>query len=81
MSHDENGEAPGETTALLANGHSQQRPPTQAPEGWKHFFLNSRSTPGTESDSRVVRYSASTWHVTKVTLLSSEVPALAPRAG
>ena len=79
MSHHEDGDAPGETTALLANGRGRERSHTEAPEGWKHFFFNSRSTPGTESPNRLVRYSASTWHVTKVTLLSSESPAAVRR--
>ncbi|SPO04939.1 related to calcium/proton exchanger [Cephalotrichum gorgonifer] len=64
--------APGETTALLPNGHSGTN---ARPDGfdWKHFFLHRRSTPGTESSNWAIRYSASTWHVTKVTLLSNYV--------
>lgn len=72
MSHHEDGVAPGETTSLLANGNGQQSSRAEAPEGWRHFFFNRRKTPGTQSENRMVRYSASTWHVTKVTLLSSE---------
>jgi Ca2+:H+ antiporter len=36
-----------------------------------HFLTNSRYTPGTDSDNVAVRAAAYTWHVTKVTLLSS----------
>lgn len=39
-----------------------------------HFFVNSRYTPGTDHSSIVVRSAAYTWHVTKVTLLSSALP-------
>lgn len=36
-----------------------------------HFLTNSKYTPGTDSDNFAVRAAAYTWHVTKVTLLSS----------
>lgn len=75
MSRYSEGDAPGERTALLSNGHDQDGGHSNG-RGvpWKHFFLNSRSTPGTDHSSALVRYSASTWHITKVTLLSSESP-------
>ncbi|KAL2112609.1 hypothetical protein VUR80DRAFT_7034 [Thermomyces stellatus] len=73
MSHYEEEGRPGETTALLANGRAGEGSYTEGPVDWKRFFFNSRSTPGTESPNRLVRYSASTWHVTKVTLLSNYV--------
>lgn len=66
---------PSERTALLngnindwGNGHSGS-----GSSHWKNFFLNRRTTPGTESPNPLVRYSASTWHITKVTLMSSYV--------
>lgn len=40
--------------------------------GLYSFFLDHKHTPGIDSDSFFVRGSAYTWHVTKVTLLSSE---------
>lgn len=79
MSHYEEEGRPGETTALLANGRAGEGSYTEGPVDWKRFFFNSRSTPGTESPNRLVRYSASTWHVTKVTLLSSEFSPAARR--
>jgi Ca2+:H+ antiporter len=68
-------DTPGETTSLLANGHHHGRWPNGSANssGWKHFFLNRRSTPGTESPNPLVRYTASTWHITKVTLMSNYV--------
>lgn len=36
------------------------------------FFFDSKHTPGNDSDNFVVRSLAYTWHVTKVTLLSSK---------
>lgn len=70
------GDAPSETTGLLNGRGGGAGSNDGGPVDWKHFFLNSRSTPGTDHANHVVRYSASTWHVTKVTLLSSE---FAPR--
>ena len=36
------------------------------------FLFNSEHTPGKDSDNVAVRWSAQSWHVTKVTLMSSE---------
>ncbi|KEZ40336.1 hypothetical protein SAPIO_CDS8178 [Scedosporium apiospermum] len=73
MSNHSDEDLPGETTGLL-NGHHNEWPNGHSPSGgWKHFFFNRRSTPGTESPNRLVRYSASTWHITKVTLMSNYV--------
>ncbi|KAF7552816.1 hypothetical protein G7046_g7294 [Stylonectria norvegica] len=38
-----------------------------------HFLFNSKSTPGLDSDNRVVSSLAYVWHITKVTLLSNYV--------
>ena len=66
---DASGDAPTETTGLLNGGRANGG---DGPIDWKHFFFHSRSTPGTDHPNHVVRYTASTWHVTKVTLLSSK---------
>lgn len=65
------GDAPSETTGLL-NGRGRANGADDGPIDWKRFFFHSRNTPGTDHPNHIVRYSASTWHVTKVTLLSSE---------
>lgn len=46
-----------------ANGHSRNKT--------VQFFFDTERTPGSDSDNVFVKYSAYTWHVTKVTLLSS----------
>ena len=40
--------------------------------GTVHFLFNSKHTPGVNSDNIVVKSLAYTWHITKVTLLSSK---------
>ena len=70
--YEEEGGVPGETTSLLPNGRDRNNRSGGGNAGWKRFFFNARATPGTEHPNVLVRYSASTWHVTKVTLLSSE---------
>ncbi|KAM0276376.1 hypothetical protein ACHAQH_006824 [Verticillium albo-atrum] len=47
------------------NGHSRNKT--------VQFFFDSNRTPGSDSDNVFVKYSAYTWHVTKVTLLSNYV--------
>ncbi|KAF3359711.1 Pectate lyase B [Verticillium dahliae VDG1] len=48
-----------------ANGHSRNKT--------VQFFFDTERTPGSDSDNVFVKYSAYTWHVTKVTLLSNYV--------
>lgn len=60
----------GEGSNNTAGGATRHRRPTSG-SNLKHFFTNARWTPGTEHDNLVVRSAAYTWHVTKVTLLSS----------
>lgn len=40
------------------------------------FFLNTRYTPGIDSDKLWVKVPAHIWHITKATLLSSRLPLL-----
>ncbi|KAF7904304.1 hypothetical protein EAF00_001638 [Botryotinia globosa] len=62
-----------ETSRLLGvNGHAGDRRKSSVHE----FFLSKRHTPGTDSDNVMVSYSASAWHVGKVTLYSSYVNVL-----
>lgn len=42
----------------------------------KKFFLNGTDTPGLDSDRRVVKWAAWSWHTVKVTLMSSYVNVL-----
>jgi hypothetical protein len=77
---------PNETSPLLANGDRDTRRPRSRqrasgpghaahdarPAGWKQFFFDGRRTPGRNNDNRALRWGASAWHVTKVTLLSSK---------
>ncbi|OAA78954.1 Calcium/proton exchanger [Akanthomyces lecanii RCEF 1005] len=62
----------GEGSNNTAGGAARHRRPTSG-SNLKHFFTNARWTPGTEHDNLVVRSTAYTWHVTKVTLLSNYV--------
>jgi Ca2+:H+ antiporter len=39
----------------------------------RDFFLNYHHTPGRDSNNPLIRYPASTWHITKVTLMSNYV--------
>lgn len=65
---------PGERTSLLNGNHNDwTNGSASGSSAWKQFFLSRRTTPGTESPNPLVRYSASTWHITKVTILSSYV--------
>ncbi|ATY59405.1 calcium ion transporter Vcx1, putative [Cordyceps militaris CM01] len=67
-----NGEGGSNAGAGAATGRGRHHRPTGG-SNLKHFLLNHRYTPGTEHDSIVVRSAAYTWHVAKVTLLSSYV--------
>mgnify|MGYP000722300917 CR=1 FL=1 len=49
------------------NGHVVQQPRSDV----YAFFLDYHHTPGRDSDSLPIRSLAYTWHITKVTLLSS----------
>lgn len=61
-----------ERAPLLTNGDGANR--DNAPKSTLHeLFLNHRHTPGTESENILVRVSANTFHITKITLLSSYV--------
>ncbi|KAM0144801.1 hypothetical protein ACHAP3_000834 [Botrytis cinerea] len=57
---------------LGVNGHAGDRRKSSVHD----FFLSKRHTPGTDSDNAIVSYSASAWHVGKVTLYSSYVNVL-----
>lgn len=64
--------APNVRTSLLprrTNGSTRLPPPNTL----KTFFLDTRHTPGTDSDKLAVRYAANVWHIAKLTLLSNYV--------
>lgn len=65
-----NGNGEGSNTTTSANGGHRHHQPTSG-SNLKHFLLNKHYTPGTEHHSLAVRSAAYTWHVTKVTILSS----------
>lgn len=58
-----NGERSNTSRSATAHHHSGSRT--------LHFLTNSRYTPGTDHDNIAVRSMCYTWHVAKVTLLSS----------
>jgi hypothetical protein len=74
---------PTEVSPLLAaaNGVSDRRPTAQtnhattdaSQAGWKQFLLDSQRTPGRDNENIAVRWGATVWHITKVTLLSSKL--------
>lgn len=51
----------------IIGGHHPERSPVF------QFFFDAKHTPGNDSDKFVIRSLAYTWHVTKVTLLSSKL--------
>lgn len=53
------------------NGGDENHYPTQSSDTMV-FLFNTEHTPGKDSENVAVRALAHTWHVTKVTLLSSE---------
>jgi Ca2+:H+ antiporter len=57
------------SSAQASNGNHIQHSPRS---GVMTFFFDHKHTPGNDSNSTLVRSAAYTWHVTKVTLLSSE---------
>jgi Ca2+:H+ antiporter len=69
--------------APLLNGDSDTPGPSTHSTGLSHltdssessgtlvFLFNSKRTPGRDSDNLAIRSLAYTWHVTKVTILSS----------
>jgi Ca2+:H+ antiporter len=62
-----------ESSSLLgANGHGNNRRKSSVQE----FFLSRKHTPGMDSNRAIVSYSASAWHVGKVTLYSNYVNVL-----
>ncbi|PQE16913.1 Calcium proton exchanger protein [Rutstroemia sp. NJR-2017a BBW] len=63
--------AANEHTGLLGNGHANGRKASV-----QEFFFSRRTTPGMDSDNVITRYSASAWHVGKVTLYSNYVNVL-----
>ncbi|PQE33902.1 Calcium proton exchanger protein [Rutstroemia sp. NJR-2017a WRK4] len=63
--------AVNEHTGLLGNGHANGRKASV-----QEFFFSRRTTPGMDSDNVITRYSASAWHVGKVTLYSNYVNVL-----
>ncbi|KAF7874950.1 hypothetical protein EAF04_002124 [Stromatinia cepivora] len=64
------------SSLLGANGHGNGNGNDRRKSSVHDFFLSRKHTPGTDSDSAIVSYSASTWHVGKVTLYSSYVNVL-----
>jgi Ca2+:H+ antiporter len=78
-------EEPDEQTPLIANGSASQSG-HGAGDGAGHgnghgftngsatreFFFNKRKTPGLHDPNPFVKYPSHVWHITKVTLLSSE---------
>lgn len=62
-----------ESSSLLgANGHGDGRRKSSVQE----FFLSRKHTPGMDSDRAAISYSATAWHVGKITLYSSYVNVL-----
>ncbi|KAH6618080.1 Sodium/calcium exchanger protein-domain-containing protein [Chaetomium sp. MPI-SDFR-AT-0129] len=59
----------GEREPLLGGQGSSILHPE--PGFWRHVFINTRSSPGTDNPNPFIRYPAHLWNVTKVTLLSS----------
>jgi Ca2+:H+ antiporter len=75
----------GATSAAAGSGDHGDHDPSSngngsAADGFspREFFLSRRKTPGLDSPNWMVKVSSHIWHVTKVTLLSSEFPRLAP---
>ncbi|KAM3075527.1 Vacuolar calcium ion transporter [Clarireedia jacksonii] len=64
-----------EHTSLLGNGHGNGHVIGRK-TSVQEFFFSRRTTPGMDSDNFVTRYSASAWHVGKVTLYSNYVNVL-----
>lgn len=64
----------GEESSSTLVGDGDSRSVIRRRSGALAFFFNSKYTPGLDSDTFIVRWLAYSWHVTKVTLLSSMLP-------